>query len=222
MVCSICHVMHLRKHMHNTASSNCPTTCKPFCCLFSPYVLTSTQRVNASAFVTLPWPMRAELYLSLLVAMFLITMAVFAIYMASRLPPHKAVSVPQAAPTVFPVAQAGPNQPQPLSNSIVEALQQTDENLKKRIIKLATKVRLKHIYSAARPRPTYVPQMAILHTLAEALYCMVMSVDCLCTHAVMMSHVYFTLSVQLRQLWISKHAVLLRQAQCLHIVLIDH
>lgn len=104
--------------------------------------------------------MHAELYLSFLVAMFLISMAVFAAYMASRLPPHKAVSVPQAVPTVFPVAQAVPNQPQTLSNSIAEALQQTDENLKKRIIKLATKVPLKD----------FVSQKAILHMLAEALY----------------------------------------------------
>lgn len=143
MVCCICHVLHLPKQMHNSASSNCPTTCKPFCCLSSRFLLTSTKYVDASASVTLLWPMCAELYLSFLVAMFLITVAVFAIYMASRLPPHKAVSVPQAVPTVFPVAQAVPNQPQPISNSIVEALQQTDENLKKRIIKLATQVLFK-------------------------------------------------------------------------------
>lgn len=34
--------------------------------------------------------------------------------------------------------------------------------------------------------------------------------DFLCTHVVMMSNTYFTLSAQLRQLWISKHAMPLR------------
>lgn len=88
--------------------------------------------------------MYAELYLSFLVAVSLLAMAVIAIYMASQLPPHKAVSVPQPVPTVFPAAQSVPYQPQPINESIAQALKQTDENLKKRIIKLATKVMLKH------------------------------------------------------------------------------
>lgn len=88
--------------------------------------------------------MHAELYLSVLVAVSLFVMAVIATYMALRPPPHKGVSVPQAVPKVFPAAQSVPNQPQLISNSIAEALKQTDENLKKRIIKLALKVMLNH------------------------------------------------------------------------------
>ena len=98
--------------------------------------------------VTVPLVMHAELYLSFLVAVSLLSMAVIAVYLALRLPPHKAVSVAQAVPTVFPAAV--PNQPQRFSDRTAEALKQTDENLKKRIIKLATKVMLNHLTCCSR------------------------------------------------------------------------
>ena len=94
--------------------------------------------------LTLSLTMHAELILSFLVAASLLALIVFAIYMALLLPSRKAVSVSQVVPVVFPAAQSGPNQPQPISDSTAQALKQTDDNLKKRIIKLATKVMLKH------------------------------------------------------------------------------
>ncbi|KAL3140595.1 hypothetical protein ABBQ32_005168 [Trebouxia sp. C0010 RCD-2024] len=60
--------------------------------------------------------------------------------MALRLPPLKVASVPQALPTVFSAAQSAPNQPQPIADATAEALMQADANLKKRIVKLATKL----------------------------------------------------------------------------------
>lgn len=87
--------------------------------------------------------MHAGLYLSFIGAIFSLGLSVFAIYMALRLPPRKTVSVPQAAPTVFPADQSVPIQPQAIADGTVEALMQADANLKKRIIKLAAKVILR-------------------------------------------------------------------------------
>ena len=124
--------------------------------------------------VTVLLAMHAELYLSFLVAVSLLAMAVFAIYMALRLPPHKAASVPQAAPTVFPAAQSVPYQPQPISESIAEALKQTDENLKKRIIKLATKVIRKHHTCCSENMFHLLSQdKACMHILCRVAYCSV-------------------------------------------------
>ena len=115
--------------------------------------------------------MHAELYASFLVAVSLLAMAVIAIYMALRLPLHKAVSGPQAAPTVFPAVQSVRNQLQPISDSTAEALRQTDENLKKRIIKLATKVMLKHHTCCLGHILHLFQHKAFLHMLCRALYC---------------------------------------------------
>ena len=100
---------------------------------------------QASAWLEMPSvrllvTMHAGLYLSFVAAIFSLGLSVFAIYMALRLPPRKAVSVPQASPTVFPADQSVPSQPQLIADGTVEALMEADANLKKRIIKLATKV----------------------------------------------------------------------------------
>lgn len=87
--------------------------------------------------------MHAGLYLSFLGAISLLAVSMFAVYMALRLAPLKVVSLPQAMPTAFPAAQSVPNQPQPIADGTAEALMQADANLKKRIVKLATKVMLR-------------------------------------------------------------------------------
>ena len=84
----------------------------------------------------------AGLYLSFLIAVSLLAALVFALLMALQPHSHKSVVAPQVLPIVTPVAVATPQMPQPLSSGIAETLRQTDENLKKRIIKLATKVML--------------------------------------------------------------------------------
>lgn len=90
-----------------------------------------------------PVTIHAGLYLSFLGAISLLAVSIFAVYMALRLPPLKVASVPQALPTVFSAAQSAPNQPQPIADATAEALMQADANLKKRIVKLATKVMLR-------------------------------------------------------------------------------
>ena len=170
--------------------------------------------------------MHAELYISFLVAMSLLAMAVIAIYMALRLPPHKAVSVPQAAPTVFPAAQSVRNQVQPISDSTAEALKQTDENLKKRIIKLATKVMLNHHLLFGTHLAFDLTQGPSAHALQSPIlqYCLTMhDQKQICKHHVNKSKSYFTLLVLLRQSQISKPAVdLLSQAPALHTAVTDH
>ncbi len=96
----------------------------------------------------------AGLYLSLLLAIGLLAILAFNIHMALRLPTSTAVFMPRhtAPPAVTPSSvgvsiEAVPPPTQPISNNAAEALRQTDENLKKRIIALATKVRPANLMS---------------------------------------------------------------------------
>lgn len=89
----------------------------------------------------------AGLYLSILAAICLLAIVVFNVYMAVRLPAQPTVFMPtRSSPQMTPApvsvrAEARPVPIQPISDNAAEALRKTDENLTKRIIKLATKVR---------------------------------------------------------------------------------
>ncbi|DBA87757.1 TPA: hypothetical protein ACH3X1_004759 [Trebouxia sp. C0004] len=93
------------------------------------------------------------LYLSLLLAIGLLAIFAFNIHMAMRLPTSTAVLMPTC--TALPVTpspvdvsvEAVPTLTQPISYNVAEALRQTDVNLKKRIISLATKVRPANLLS---------------------------------------------------------------------------
>lgn len=95
----------------------------------------------------------AGLYLSLLLAIGLLAILAFNIYMALRLPTSTAVLWPtRTAPPITPSpvgvrVESVTTLTQPISNNAAEALRQTDENLKKRIIALATKVRAAKLMS---------------------------------------------------------------------------
>ena len=88
----------------------------------------------------------ADLYLSFLVAVCVVAVLVSVVCMATRLPRHTSLLVPIRTALIpqAPVssAEAIPVLAQPISDRAAEALRQTDENLKKRIITLAIKVRL--------------------------------------------------------------------------------
>ena len=88
--------------------------------------------------------LHAGLYLSILVALCLLVLLMLCLYMAS-LPAPVSSGVAPASPASVGASGAlhdGGNLPEPdgINQNIVKALQDADENLKKRIIALATKV----------------------------------------------------------------------------------
>ena len=86
----------------------------------------------------------AGLYLSFLVAVCVLAVLVSVVCMATRLPRYTSLLVPIRTALIpqAPVSSAAiPVLAQPISDRAAEALRQTDENLKKRIITLAIKVR---------------------------------------------------------------------------------
>lgn len=88
--------------------------------------------------------LRAGLYLSILVALCLLVLLMLCLYMAS-LPAPVSPGVAPASPALVGASGASPDggnlsEPDGINQHIVKALRDADENLKKRIIALATKV----------------------------------------------------------------------------------
>lgn len=82
----------------------------------------------------------AALYYSILGALGLVTLLMFCLYMASLAATTPRVQRQVTLPLVLPPESKAPVLLDGSNQAILEALKQSDENLKKRIIALATKV----------------------------------------------------------------------------------